>query len=123
MNILGFTDEITSCDCCGRTELKGTYVMDDKEGNIYYYGSSCGVNAASLTDSKELKKEVKKADFVNSYSNLKSDHNKIKAMKSAINKGLFSKDQYFEKFGELQHKSKWATFYTIGHITHEILFN
>ena len=65
--------------------------MDDNKGNIYYYGSSCGVNAASLKDSKELKKEVKKIDFVNSYSNLKTERSQIKAMKSAINKGFFSK--------------------------------
>jgi hypothetical protein len=37
---IAFTDSVTTCDCCGRTELKGTYcvLVNDEE---FYFGSSC----------------------------------------------------------------------------------
>ena len=122
MTILGFTEEFTSCDCCGRTELKGTYVIDDLQGNIYYYGSSCGLKAASLDNAKELKKEVKKVEFTENFKTLKADHLKVKQMKSALNKGLYSKDDFFTKFGDVDHKDKFGTWFTVGHITHYVNF-
>lgn len=44
---LGTTDESTTCDQCGRTELKSTYVIEelDEDGGhlgIIYAGSTCG---------------------------------------------------------------------------------
>jgi hypothetical protein len=40
--ILGFSDEITTCDKCNKSELKGTYLIEDNEtGEHYYYGSTC----------------------------------------------------------------------------------
>jgi hypothetical protein len=39
---LGFTDEVTSCDCCGKTDLKGTYVIENLQtGDIMYFGCVC----------------------------------------------------------------------------------
>lgn len=39
---LGFTEEITSCDCCGKTDLKGTYAIENLEtGDIMYFGCVC----------------------------------------------------------------------------------
>jgi hypothetical protein len=37
---IAFTDSVTTCDCCGRTELKGTYcvLVNDEE---FYFGASC----------------------------------------------------------------------------------
>ena len=58
MKILGFTEENTACDLCGKTELKGTYAVEDDNGNIYYLGSSCIKNKYSLNQ-KEFKVKVK----------------------------------------------------------------
>lgn len=37
---LGITDEITVCDCCGKSNLKSTVVFD-VAGDIVHYGSTC----------------------------------------------------------------------------------
>lgn len=53
--IIGFTDKVNECDCCGRTELKGTYCISI-DGNEFYYGSSCATKKG--VDKVELKKEI-----------------------------------------------------------------
>lgn len=39
--IIAFTDSITTCECCGRSNLKGTYAVKDEFGGEFYYGSTC----------------------------------------------------------------------------------
>jgi hypothetical protein len=40
--VLGFTESVTSCDCCGKQDLKGTYAMEHIEsGEISYFGCVC----------------------------------------------------------------------------------
>lgn len=72
VKILGFTDEWTECDRCGKNELKGTYSVLIN-GNEYHLGSSCIAKTMDLSDSKgktfinnerkriidEMKEEVK----------------------------------------------------------------
>ncbi len=41
MKLVGITDEITTCDCCGKTNLKKTFAVMDDDGNVNYYGSEC----------------------------------------------------------------------------------
>lgn len=51
MRILGITDEINVCECCGRVNLKCTVALDrcDGEGNatgdIVHYGRDCAAKA------------------------------------------------------------------------------
>jgi hypothetical protein len=54
--IIGYTDSINECDCCGKTELKGTYCID-LGGVELYYGSVCAFKSHGLTtdEQKELK--------------------------------------------------------------------
>lgn len=48
--VLGFTEEITTCDCCGREDLKGTLALENTEtGDINYFGSVCGGKIAGNT--------------------------------------------------------------------------
>ena len=58
--ILGFTDEVTCCDYCGKAELKGTYAVS-LNGTISYFGSTCAfkIHAVSYEDQNEIKKEFK----------------------------------------------------------------
>lgn len=61
--ILGFTESITTCDCCGKAELKGTYAIQNAEtGDINYYGSVCAFKVYNLT-TKVLKEGVKAAEL------------------------------------------------------------
>lgn len=54
--IIGYTDSVNECDCCGKTELKGTYCIE-LEGIELYYGSVCAFKShgLSIEDQKQLK--------------------------------------------------------------------
>jgi hypothetical protein len=58
MKILGITDEITSCDCCGRTNLKCTVVIEDDLGNLLHFGRTCASMAMGWGKSKEALKQI-----------------------------------------------------------------
>lgn len=68
--VRGTTNDVTDCEQCGRTELRGTVVLQplDAEGNddgdVCYFGSSCAAQAAGWTQ-REVKARVKMADRVN----------------------------------------------------------
>jgi hypothetical protein len=38
--ILGWVEEVTTCDCCGKSKLSGTFACD-LEGDVIHYGSTC----------------------------------------------------------------------------------
>ena len=60
--ILGTTDEVNTCDCCGRTDLKDTVALqDDETGDIVYYGCVCAAKKRNVP-AKQIKSEAKKAD-------------------------------------------------------------
>lgn len=54
--IIGYTDSITECECCGKVDLKGTYCLEI-DGVELYYGSTCAFKSHGLTtdEQKELK--------------------------------------------------------------------
>lgn len=39
--IFGWTDEVTSCDCCGKVDLSGTFAVELETGGMVHYGSVC----------------------------------------------------------------------------------
>jgi len=44
IKLVGITDEVTTCDHCGKTNLKKTFACIDDvklDGEVYYYGSDC----------------------------------------------------------------------------------
>lgn len=58
---IGTTDERTTCDCCGRSDLKKTVVLKDVEGDFVFFGSVCGARALGWTV-KDFNGAAKKAD-------------------------------------------------------------
>lgn len=41
-HVLGFNDGVHTCDCCGKTDLKGTFGIEMIEtGELLHYGSVC----------------------------------------------------------------------------------
>jgi hypothetical protein len=48
---LGSTDTVNTCDCCGKTGIKRTVVLDtldsdnNQEWNIHYFGTTCAKKA------------------------------------------------------------------------------
>lgn len=41
MKVLGWTDETTVCDCCGKSNLRGTFGVETDAGEVLHYGSVC----------------------------------------------------------------------------------
>ena len=57
MKALYITDEIDTCDCCGRTDLKATVAMQLSDGGILHYGRTCAARNSGKT-SKQIQQEV-----------------------------------------------------------------
>ena len=100
--IIGFTDKVNECDCCGKTELKGTYCISI-DGNEFYYGSTCASNTIKVS-SDDIKKEVKKIELEKSINemvlNAKFEYQQNKVFKLAIKKGI-TKVEFLLKYGEI----------------------
>ena len=58
--VLGNTDEVTTCDCCGRTDLKGTVALE-LDGETVYFGVVCAARKVGR-DAKQIRREAKSAD-------------------------------------------------------------
>jgi hypothetical protein len=58
--VRGTTADVTECGICGRSELKGTIVLD-LDGAIVYAGSDCGSRLAGMPAAK-VRAAAKRAD-------------------------------------------------------------
>jgi hypothetical protein len=58
MKALYITDEIDTCDCCGRTDLKATVAMQLSDGGILHYGRTCAARNSGKT-SQQITTEVR----------------------------------------------------------------
>lgn len=53
--VVGTTDDVTACDCCGRQNLKATIALQPLDvdggeiGDVVYFGMTCGARAAGWT--------------------------------------------------------------------------
>jgi hypothetical protein len=66
--VIGSTNDVTTCEYCGRDELKGTVILAvlDADGNTestVYFGTGCAATAGRRTV-KEISEDVKLADRV-----------------------------------------------------------
>lgn len=119
MRILGFTDEVTYCDLCGKMELKGTYVIETDNGEILHYGSTC---ASKIIDKEisTIKADVKKIELINEIDtqilSCKTDASKLKLYKIAM-KGGFDKIEFFKKYGKCTGEDKFQYYYSFAHLT------
>jgi len=115
IKIIGFTDKVNECDCCGRTELKGTYCISI-EGNELYYGVTCAANVTNYT-TEVIKKEVKKIEIEKNIAELVSEakyqHLQNKVFKLALKKGI-SKSEFLLKYGEVIDELTTAKCYQYG---------
>lgn len=61
MRFLGTDDSVTTCDCCGRTELKSTVAIETAAGEVVHYGCVCAARALGRT-TEEIKAGTAAAD-------------------------------------------------------------
>lgn len=71
IKILGYDDSVTSCECCGKSNLKSTVIVD-VDGEIMHYGSTCatrhtGVSSGgikkAINDLLQAKKQAAHAEY------------------------------------------------------------
>lgn len=43
--VLGINDDVTTCECCGRSGLKRTVVLSSESTGIVHYGTDCAASA------------------------------------------------------------------------------
>ena len=54
--VLGTTDSVTACDCCGRTGLKSTVVLLHIASDaVQHFGAACGAKAAGWATAQLVK--------------------------------------------------------------------
>lgn len=62
MKYLGTTDDVTTCECCGKANLKSTVAIEMQDGSDpVYFGVTCAARALK-TSAKEVKAGAKQAD-------------------------------------------------------------
>lgn len=62
MKYLGTTDDVTTCECCGKANLKSTVAIELQDGDdAVYYGVTCAARALKATV-KDVKAGTKRAD-------------------------------------------------------------
>jgi len=59
MKVLGINNEVTTCECCGRTNLKRTVVLATAGGEVRY-GTECAAKAMKC-GKKEVEQQVRAA--------------------------------------------------------------
>lgn len=45
--ILGINDDVTTCECCGRSNLKATVVMESVDGSVVHFGRDCAARVTT----------------------------------------------------------------------------
>lgn len=58
--ILGTDDAVNTCDCCGKSNLKSTVIVE-VDGEVLHYGSVCATRHTKLTG-KEIKHAIQAAE-------------------------------------------------------------
>lgn len=61
VRFLGTTDDVTTCECCGRADLKSTVALSIDGADPVYFGSDCAARAIGRSVA-EIKRATKKAD-------------------------------------------------------------
>lgn len=46
--LAGITDEVDTCECCGRKDLKRTVALADETGEVVFYGTECAAKALEI---------------------------------------------------------------------------
>jgi hypothetical protein len=93
--VLGTTTDVTECDLCGRTELRGTIILlpldvdGNAAGDAVHYGSECGARAAGWT-AKQMTTNVRTAASIALAAERKAKQADADAAQSAWERWIFA---------------------------------
>ena len=97
--VIGFTDSVHECDCCGKQDLKGTFCVE-LGGEELYFGSVCAMKKHGVEE-RELKVAKRKSKGLEVYTVAI-----VKAIDTTPN-GRFVQDySLFELHKEIEFTSK-----------------
>jgi hypothetical protein len=120
--IIGYTDSINECDCCGKTNLKGTYCID-LDGVELYYGSVCAFknHGVTIEEQKELKKEYTiRLKATEKFAIMESEYNgtqySLVKMFRFVEEKKLDVINFINKYGKICDENDYYTAYSIGHI-------
>jgi len=67
MKFLGTTNDVTTCECCGKSNLQKTVVLSDDFGSVIYYGSDCAgktlYGKKNASNTKQVIRQAKVVDY------------------------------------------------------------
>lgn len=66
--VLGINDEVTTCDCCGKTNLKCTVALESEATGIVRYGRDCAAKAVMGNKSRSNATHIEKVAKAVSYA-------------------------------------------------------
>lgn len=122
VKLLGFTEEITDCACCGKSDLKGTYAIDIN-GDLTYFGSVCAfkLHGVSYDAQKQVKIERKnKIKAEDKLKEMESNNNNTAYYITKMLRYVESKpnslnlNAFILKYGKVVEDTKYYTAYEIG---------
>ncbi len=61
IKFMGTTDDVTTCDCCGRADLKSTVAISIDEADPVFFGVVCAARALGRS-AKDVRTETRRAD-------------------------------------------------------------
>lgn len=96
------TDEVTTCDCCGRADLKRTVLMRLDCGGLVNYGTTCAARNSGK-DQRQIKKEIadnRQAQIDAAYDELRE----TPAMKAWYDKRI----ELYAKYKGRLSSAEWA---------------
>lgn len=60
--MLGTSDEVQQCECCGRDDLKKTIALSVDDGDPLFFGETCAARALARS-AKDVRAMARRADF------------------------------------------------------------
>ena len=61
MKVLGVSDSVLVCQCCGKKPLKKTIALEHDSGEVFYYGTHCASYAAGENEKNVSRSEIDSA--------------------------------------------------------------
>lgn len=58
MKVLGIVDDVNTCDCCGKKDLKRTVALEASSGDVVYYGTTCATRKHGVKTSIKTLNEL-----------------------------------------------------------------
>lgn len=61
VKFLGTTDDVTTCECCGKSNLTSTVALSIDDGDAVYFGVTCAARALKMAP-KDVRAGAREAD-------------------------------------------------------------